>query len=380
MFASLFLSSCVHDTDDENEITPKQNAVKENTQIRTVVLHGAQQVPGIETNAAGFGSFEVDTVDHTITGTVYFTGITTSAAHIHTGAAGASGGPVITLIVDNDSHKATVPEGSTLTHQQLEDFLAGNHYVNLHSSSYSSGEIRGQIGRVVMTASLDGDQQVPVVATGASGTALIAIDPEALDITGGANFSGVTATSAHIHNGAKGDNGSVVTVLNVNNTTGIASVNDGVTLTRAQYDNLRAGKLYFNIHSDANTGGEIRGQIGPVVVLAQLSGDQLVSPVTTNATGRAVFVVNPVTLVITGGVSFEGVNATAAHIHTGASGTNGGVAVALTVDSNNNTAVVPDNTVLTQAQFDDLVAGNTYALIHSTTYAAGEIRGQLSLQ
>ena len=28
-------------------------------------------------------------------------------------------------------------------------------------------------------------------------------------------------------------------------------------------DSLRAGELYFNVHSDANKGGEVRGQLQP---------------------------------------------------------------------------------------------------------------------
>ena len=34
------------------------------------------------------------------------------------------------------------------------------------------------------------------------------------------------------------------------------------TVLMAQVDSLRAGNLYFNVHSAANPGGEIRGQIG----------------------------------------------------------------------------------------------------------------------
>jgi len=39
------------------------------------------------------------------------------------------------------------------------------------------------------------------------------------------------------------------------------SVTDGAKLTEAQYESYKAGKLYVNVHSAANPGGEIRGQI-----------------------------------------------------------------------------------------------------------------------
>jgi hypothetical protein len=35
----------------------------------------------------------------------------------------------------------------TLTDAQAADLLAGRYYVNIHSSSHPSGEIRGQITR-----------------------------------------------------------------------------------------------------------------------------------------------------------------------------------------------------------------------------------------
>ena len=98
---------------------------------------------------------------------------------------------------------------------------------------------------------------------------------------------------------------------------------------------------------------------------------------TTTATGQAVFIVDPVTRAISGGVGFTGVSATAAHIHTGAVGATGAPAITLTVDNNTGTAIVPASTTLTQQQYDDLLAGNLYVNVHSTTNASGEIRGQL---
>jgi len=37
----------------------------------------------------------------------------------------------------------------------------------------------------------------------------------------------------------------------------------GAKLTEAQFAAFKAGNLYVNIHSDANKGGEIRGQLTP---------------------------------------------------------------------------------------------------------------------
>ena len=68
------------------------------------------------------------------------------------------------------------------------------------------------------------------------------------------------ATMAHFHGPADaGKNAPVEIALK-----SITSPLDGsAVLTDAQAADLMAGKLYFNIHTDANKGGEVRGQVLP---------------------------------------------------------------------------------------------------------------------
>ena len=42
---------------------------------------------------------------------------------------------------------------------------------------------------------------------------------------------------------------------------GAWAVPPGAKLTDAQHDAFKAGNLYVNVHSEANKGGEIRGQL-----------------------------------------------------------------------------------------------------------------------
>ena len=72
------------------------------------------------------------------------TGIEGVAAHIHVGAKGDSGPPIVTLTKGADG-AWTVPEGSKLTDEQQADFKAGKLYVNVHSAEHKAGEIRGQL-------------------------------------------------------------------------------------------------------------------------------------------------------------------------------------------------------------------------------------------
>ncbi|MBI3776283.1 MAG: CHRD domain-containing protein [Gammaproteobacteria bacterium] len=379
----LALTGCLSDSKDDKTPPPDRVDVQTTptpTPIapisRAAILTGAQEQVPVVTNATGYASVVVDPATRGITGSVTFTGMTATVAHIHPGVAGTSGAPVVALTVDNATHSATIPAGTVLTQAQYDDLLAGKFYFNVHSSTNSGGEIRGQIGRVVMKATLTGAQETPTaVTTTATGTAMVVVDPITRDISGSVSTTGIVGTAAHIHTGAVGVGGAPAVALTVG--TDSATVPANTVLTQTQYDNLLAGKLYVNVHSTTNPGGEIRGQIGPVAMVATLSGAQEVPAVTTTASGKAVFAVDPVTRELSGGVGYTGLSATVAHIHTGAAGVSGPPAVTLRVDGNTSTATVPAGTVLTQAQYDALLTGGLYVNVHSTTFGAGEIRGQV---
>jgi hypothetical protein len=111
------------------------------------------------------------------------------------------------------------------------------------------------------SVTLSGSQEVPPVnSSGAgSGTIQVAADKS---VSGSVVTTGVAGTAAHIHQAPAGQNGPVIIPLTKTNET-TWTVPAGARLTDAQYEAYRAGNLYVNVHSDANKGGEIRGQLKP---------------------------------------------------------------------------------------------------------------------
>ena len=231
---------------------------------RTAVLSGAQEPTPVVTNATGYGSIVVDPTTRAVSGSVTFNGVTATNAHIHTGAVGTNGPIAVGLTLGANS--ATVPANTVLTQTQYDDLLAGNLYFNVHSGANPAGEIRGQIGVDIHSARLSAAQELNNVTSTATGTGFVVVDPVTRAISGGvtfANLTGAGANAAHIHTGAVGVNGTILVGLTLNATVPptSATVPAGTVLTQTQYDDLLAGNLYFNVHSAANGGGEIRGQL-----------------------------------------------------------------------------------------------------------------------
>ncbi len=108
---------------------------------------------------------------------------------------------------------------------------------------------------------LSGDQEVPPVKTAASGSGTISVGADK-SVSGSVTTTGVAGTMAHIHEAPPGKNGGVAVPL-AKSGDNTWSVPAGAKLTDAQYEAFKAGNLYVNVHSDANKGGEIRGQIKP---------------------------------------------------------------------------------------------------------------------
>src|SRR5437763_5864840 len=114
-------------------------------------------------------------------------------------------------------------------------------------------------------ANMNAACEVPPTQSSGTGTVTASYDPATKTLTWEGNFSGLSgpATAAHFHGPAEvGKNAAPAIWISEKGQNSLASPFKGsATLTDAQADDLQKGMLYANVHTEANKGGEIRGQV-----------------------------------------------------------------------------------------------------------------------
>lgn len=126
----------------------------------TVQLDTLQEVPtpaGPGT-ATGMATVTVNAVTRAVTVTGSYTGLTSNqtAAHIHSGAFGVAGGVLVSL-AGTGGTTGTFSGSGVFSSGQFNTFLAGDLYINLHTTTNGAGEIRGQIVNISGAAGLPTD-------------------------------------------------------------------------------------------------------------------------------------------------------------------------------------------------------------------------------
>lgn len=110
-------------------------------------------------------------------------------------------------------------------------------------------------------ATLSGKSEVPPNTSAGSGELLATLDTTTKTLSYTLTFEGLSgpATAAHFHGPAAAGANAGVTVMIGKDLTGVVS--GKATLTDDQIKQLTGGTWYVNVHTDANKGGEIRGQV-----------------------------------------------------------------------------------------------------------------------
>lgn len=346
-------------------------------------------VPAVSADGTGTAAITLNRDSGSLSGSVTVSDLTgeVSAAHIHHGLAGKTGGIIITLETDaGDASTLNVPDGTVLDSTQMDALSAAEYYINVHTAANASGEIRGQIlpaDYEVMQVELKGENQVPEeVSSANSGIAYVTVNTVTAAISGNATNTGLDDASAvHIHSGFAGLNGSIVITLeNDSANTANWDIPAATVLSEDELADLMAGEFYFNVHTPANASGEVRGQIAPShirVTRDELSGEEAVPAVKTLAFGVGYTTVDEETGGIEANVRTSGITATATHIHEAEAGSNGGIAVSL-----DNDAVDTDfwsaSGALTAEQLEAFKVDGLYFNVHSAANPGGEIRAQIN--
>lgn len=342
-----------------------------------VALTGEQEAPAVLNTAAnGSAVLTLNRSTRTISATLQVDGVVPTAAHLHAGDAGVAGPVVFPMSLNGSTATLAATE---LSPEQLATLDAGGFYFNVHSAANPNGEIRGQIGREISIALMTGSQETLAVESAATGSGRLVLNPVTRALSGELELQGIEATAAHVHTGSFGSDGPILITLENHGGHGHFTVPAGTVLSPENVEKLRTGALYFNAHSAAHPGGEIRGQIGRRIFLAKASGAQQVPSTASAASGSGYVVYDSVRRSVQGQLSLAGMTASAAHIHQESAGSNGPVIVPLSAvaDSGNWQVATTPAPVLSFTQAQALLNEGLYYNAHSTTFPDGEIRGQL---
>jgi trimeric autotransporter adhesin len=232
----------------------------------------------------------------------------------------------------------------------------------------------------IFVAIADGNEEVPPVTTRAVAQMALILDSDRGDILFALQHNVAQATLAHIHRAPGGAEGPITVVLDHRRAFSVGQAR----LSAADVANLRAGRMYINVHSTARADGEVRGQLlrlGETLYTGTLSGSQEVPDVKTSGRGAFAAILDSERGRIRCEGAFEGLltPSTVAHIHEGIAGINGEIRFGLTIRPPGRTSGALSG-AFDVARADAALLDNAglYVNVHSTMFTLGEIRGQIT--
>jgi hypothetical protein len=264
----------------------------------TIILTGSQESPANAGGAAGGGVAFFDTSTDQISLSTFFTGLSASAttSHIHDGGPGVSGPALVSLTAFTPATTSGSIVGGPLAFPvaDIPDLLAGETYFDIHNATFPLGEIRGQlvpvtqpaptitptilhtplVGIINFVIGATGLQETPANTGGAASGGIASFNTFTDQISLSTFFTGLSApaTVSHIHDGGAGASGPPLVSLTAFTpaTTSGSIVGGSLAFPVADIPDLLAGNTYFDIHNATFPGGEIRGQLQPVVQFASV--------------------------------------------------------------------------------------------------------------
>ena len=113
-----------------------------------VCLDGGQEAPPVVTTGSGSATVTLDTSSGVITVAGSYQNLlgTQTSGHLHKGAIGV-GGMIQVVLAGTGGTTGTFSGTATLSAGQVSDVTSGLFYVNIHTSLFGFGEVRGQIAQ-----------------------------------------------------------------------------------------------------------------------------------------------------------------------------------------------------------------------------------------
>jgi trimeric autotransporter adhesin len=336
-------------------------------------LQGAQVSPtAVITQASGTASFALQADNVTLNYDITQNVRGATAVSFHIGAPGENGS-ISHQIMTITGHMT----GSYMLSQDEQNALAIDQlYIDIQSSAYPNGEIRGQItnpGETIYVTQATGSQEVPPATSAYAGHGSFILSADGMSVLYHVVTTAVP-TNVLLELGIASTVGKVLYPL-----TPAAETLDGtVQLTGAtDATDLGAGRFYLNIQTAAFQTGELRGQIlspGEKVYTGVLAGRNEVPPVGSQATGGAQFVLSADQTILNYEADVSGIIPTSADVADAPTGQTGTVIYpSLTLAQSN----ILGSTMITSANVPRLTGGNLYINVKDQSYPSGELRAQL---
>jgi hypothetical protein len=239
-------------------------------------------------------------------------------------------------------------------------------------------------------ASLNGAQEVPAVVTSAAGVAVSQLNYMMDTLWYSMMFQGLSGpiNAAHYHRAPAGTGGPVFKGIPNANIMGnmIMGYFTGSDLTDSLIHYLNTGMLYVNVHTSANPGGEIRGQVYRTFregYTYSIDGSQEVPAVTSAAYGSGMVSIDRDQSNAHYMMVVNGITPTAVHFHAAPPGVGGPVLYNLTSQYQaggiygywkETDPAIAFSPAVSSTFRDDSV----YVNFHSAAHSGGEIRGNVN--
>jgi hypothetical protein len=137
-------------------------------------------------------------------------------------------------------------------------FLSGTTYTTSAVTTNCTVEATF-VALITFNVVLEGAQEIPALPVTGSGSGTAIINTAANTITLNLTFAGLTgaATAAHLHGPAvRGMSAAPIANIGL-----VSPITNTVSFSEGQQADILAGRWYVNIHTTANSGGELRGQL-----------------------------------------------------------------------------------------------------------------------